>query len=220
MAVDLCVLTEIIELEELKRSTDVTRNVISSAQTLVKLQTEEERAHISSLLTSLRSCFQKMINSVGKCKLLSSKLDKLWVLFHEFTTREGNKLCRKCDGALKLQAHDVLWQLIMEKEFMLKVKELRTTASSDVNSSPRKLTNVEENAIRYASGFVIRKLLTKYCKKRTQKEVEWSRVLNEMASKVSRIARYDNQKLGFHWLIVVVCFTLPIEFLNCLLPSK
>ena len=44
MAVDLGVFTEIMELEELKRSTDVMRNVLSSAQMLVKLQTEERRS--------------------------------------------------------------------------------------------------------------------------------------------------------------------------------
>ena len=103
----------------------------------------------------------------------------------EFTIREGNKLCMECDTALGLKAHNVFWQLFIEKKFILRiVKELQTSNKlvSDKDSSPRQLTNVEENAIRYAAGFVIRKLL-KYCKKKTQKEVECCRVLNEMASK-------------------------------------
>ena len=127
-----------------------------------------------------------MLKQVRRFRLLSSKSDKLWVLFHEFTTREGNKLCRECDTALGLKAHDVFWQLFIEKKFILRiVKELQTSNKlvSDEDSSPRKLTSVEENAIRYAAGFVIRKLLKKYCKKKTLKEVETCQVLNEMASK-------------------------------------
>ena len=179
------VLTEIIELEELQRNTHVTNNVLSTAHRLIGLQTEEEIAHLSSLVTGLRSSYSKMLERVERFELLSSKIDKLLVLFHEFTTHEGNKICRECDTVLGLKAHDVFWQLFMEKEFMLKiVKELQMTSSlSDADTSPRQLTVVEENAVRYTAGFVIRKLLKKYCKKKTQKEVECSRFLNEMASK-------------------------------------
>ena len=52
---------------------------------------------------------------------------------------------------LGLKAHDVFWQLFMEKEFMLKiVKELQMTCSlSDADTSPRQLTVVEENKTQF-----------------------------------------------------------------------
>ena len=46
MAIDRtahAVLTEIIHLEELKRSTDVTKNVLATVHKLARLQTDEER---------------------------------------------------------------------------------------------------------------------------------------------------------------------------------
>ena len=58
----------------------------------------------------------------------------------------------------------MFWQLFIEKKFILRiVKELKTSNKlvSNEDSSPRQLTSVEENAIRYAAGFVIRKLLKK-----------------------------------------------------------
>ena len=106
MAIDRtahAVLMEIIQLEELKRSTDVTKNVLATAHKLARLQTDKERTHLSSLVCGLRSSYSNMLKQVRRFRLLSSKLDKLWVLFHEFTTREGNKLCKECDTALGLR---------------------------------------------------------------------------------------------------------------------
>ena len=58
------VLTEIIELEELQRNTHVANNVLSTAHRLIGLQTEEEIAHLSNLVTGLRSSYSKMLERV------------------------------------------------------------------------------------------------------------------------------------------------------------
>ena len=81
----------------------------------------------------------------------------------------------------------------METEFLAKVNEEMNTSKDSSESSlcPRALTYVEQNAIYYTAGFVVRKLLRKYSGNKNQKEVECTRTLKEMASKVSKSPTAD-----------------------------
>ena len=64
----------------------------------------------------------------------------------------------------------IFWQLLMEKEFFNHVVESFSSTSNADGAAvcfERKLTDVEENAIRYTAGAVIRKLEKKYTIKNT-----------------------------------------------------
>ena len=118
-------MTSILQLEEFKRSTDVCKNVFSTAYTLTTLGTKEKKTLLLSQVISLRLSFLKMLEQVQKYRLISTKLDKLWVLFfHKFLTQDGIQLCNNCDTSLSLGGHDVFWQLLMEMEFIESIKDL------------------------------------------------------------------------------------------------
>ena len=74
----------------------------------------------------------------------------------------------------------------MEKEFIRQVTDtLKHPASASVVSCSGNLTLVEENAICYTAGYIIRKLETKYSKQKKLEGIEWTRALKEMAGKLS-----------------------------------
>ena len=82
------------------------------------------------------------------------------MMFHGFSTEKSRQFCDTCDKAMGLSAPDLFWQLLLEREFLAKISQQQAivTADSSTSSSPRKLTYVEENAVRYTAGYVIRKL--------------------------------------------------------------
>ena len=180
------VLTEICELQELKKDSIVTKSVLSTAQSLLMLKEEIELSRLAHLMTELKSSFDSMLKRVQQYKLTATKTDKLWVLFHNFSLQEGYKLCKECDAALGLKAHDIFWQLLMEKEFLKQVMDtLKPTSPASVATCSRQLTYVEENAVRYTAGYIIRKLQNKFSRQKTQEEIECSRALKEMAGKLT-----------------------------------
>ena len=74
-------LSAILELEELKKDTAVTRSVLSSAQQLL-MTDEEGEVHIQQLISQIRQAYRSMFQSVKHCRLVATKKEKLWVLFH------------------------------------------------------------------------------------------------------------------------------------------
>ena len=91
-------LMEIIEMEELKKTTKVTESIISSAKNLLSVPNDD--CNLTRLVTNLATASRQMLRSVQKCKLLSSKKEKLWKLFHCFSVSEGLKMCQNCDDTL------------------------------------------------------------------------------------------------------------------------
>ena len=180
------VLTEICGLHELKKDTIVTKSILATAANLLLMRDEGRLKCLALLMTKLRESYATMLESVQRYKLTATKTDKLWVLFHNFTLQEGHRICHECDTALNLKAHEAFWQLLMEKEFIRQVTDtLKHPASASVVSCSGNLTLVEENAICYTAGYIIRKLETKYSKQKKLEGIEWTRALKEMAGKLS-----------------------------------
>ena len=100
-------LRDIRELEELKKDTAVTRSVKASTQRLLTLDRNEEM-FMEGLVTKLRKAYNEMLLSVQHCRLVATRREKLWVLFHQFSVGQ----------ALNLSAPETFWQLLMEKEFL------------------------------------------------------------------------------------------------------
>ena len=96
---------------------------------------------MDTLVVKLRAEYASMMKKVSRCKLPATRREKLWVLFHRFSLKNGIQLCIECERALDLtpSAQDTFWQLVMEKEFLNslelyeKSRSRPTTASS---SSP------------------------------------------------------------------------------------
>ena len=183
-------LSAILELEELKKDTAVTRSVLSSAQQLL-ITDEEGEVHIQQLISQIRQAYRSMFQSVKHCRLVATKKEKLWVLFHRFSIEEGFEICNTCDKALNLAAPETFWQLLMEKEFiamMVSQQQNSGTCTSATHpsdsTSSRNLSFIEENAVRYTAGYVVRKLEHKYSHQSTQEAIECCTALKEMAGKL------------------------------------
>ena len=147
-------LKDILELEELKKDTAVTRSVRASTPRLLTLN-QAEKVHMEGLVTKLRKAYSGMLQSVQHCRLVATRREKLWVLFHRFSLENGIDMCNTCDLALNLSAPETFWQLLMLSE--QEKCGVSTSAQMSADSTyDRRLTFVEENAVRYTAGYVIR----------------------------------------------------------------
>ena len=86
------------------------------------------------MMTKLRRSYDTMLKSVQRFKLTATKTDKLWVLFHRFSLKEGYEICKECDFALCLKAHKTFWQLLLEKQ--KEEKKLMSASNSALVFSP------------------------------------------------------------------------------------
>ena len=179
------VLNKICELEELKKSTVVTTSILSTAKSLA-LENEEKLVYISVLLAQLRSEYSGWIRGVQRFKLAATKRDKLWTLFHKYSLNERYHACMRCDKSLGLNAHEIFWQLFLEKKFLQQISDglCETSSTTVVASTTRDPSDVEENAIRYLAGYVIRKMVDKYAKLRTSSAIECTAALREMGGQL------------------------------------
>ena len=114
-------LKELCELDELKKDTAVTRNVLFSAEKLLALGDKDE--NITRLMTAVKRAYHHMLQAVSKYKLSTTKKDRLWKMFHSFSVKEGHRMCKECDDSLGLKAHDTFWQLLLEREFIARVSD-------------------------------------------------------------------------------------------------
>lgn len=106
-----------------------------------------------------------MLGSLERYTLQSVRADKMWGMFHKFSLQEGLKLCKFYDKAIDLKAHDVFWQLVMEKRFLSMFTARSTSPSTETSADDivgRNLSSVEESAIHYTAGYVVKKLTSKY----------------------------------------------------------
>ena len=80
LSVVFAVLHEIIELEELKKDTPVTKSIVQSAKKLLELD-ENGIVILKRLTAEINKAFEKIFNSVKHCHILANKKEKLYVEF-------------------------------------------------------------------------------------------------------------------------------------------
>ena len=132
-----------------------------------------------------------MLVSVKRRRSVTTKLDKLYVLFHDFTISEGFMSCSACEKQLEINIPEILWQVLTEKEFLIfwttELAEEEKAKTSTEESAPRVLSHIEKNAVRYTASYGIRKLEQKYSTKPASKAVsECIMELQEMSCKLQR----------------------------------
>ena len=134
-----------------------------------------------------------MLDSVKRRLSVTSKLDKLYCLFHEFSVGEGFKLCSVSEKKLEMKIPEILWQLLLEKEFtwflttyLVSVENTRVPSSADQPSDTiaSELSEIEKNTVQYTAGYVIRNLQGKYSKRKSNKSKACAAALQVMAGKL------------------------------------
>ena len=127
-----------------------------------------------------------VLGPIQRCKLQSVRAEKMWVAFHKFSLQEGLKLCKVYDKRIDLKACDIFWQLIMEKKWFSKFIDGSAIAHATNNTTNRVLSSIEENAIHYTAGYVVKKLITKYSRAASTTSSAYLTVLKDMGGKLSK----------------------------------
>ena len=162
-------LQQLLELDELKSDTTTTKAIQEVLKNFLSLD-GSKKLKLRQLVEKIRRSYELMLVTVKKRRSVTSKLDKLYCLFHDFTISEGFEMCLSCEKDLEMIVPEILWQLLMEKEF---IWFLTTELVSDTKDQPttdqsasRALSEIEKNAVRYTGGYVIRKLEQNFSKKK------------------------------------------------------
>ena len=159
-------LHQLLELDELKSNTTTTKAIQEAIRKFLSLN-GSKKVELQQLVEEIRRSYKKMLDAVSRRRSITSKLDKLFCLFHEFTINEGYEMCSACEKNLEMVVPEILWQLLLEKEFVwFLTTELVPGSSVDQpatdQSSLCTLSDIEKNAVHYTAGYVIRNLEQKY----------------------------------------------------------
>ena len=148
----------------------------------------ENKRIVEEFEKKVDQAYSNILSSLQHYKLQSVKAEKMWSLFHKFSLQEGLRLCKDCNKAIGLKAHDIFWQLILEKKFLSKfMGSTLTDAHTLTTSANRNLDSIEENAIHYTSGYVVKKLISKYSRSTAgPNAAAYLSILKQMGGKLSQ----------------------------------
>jgi hypothetical protein len=129
----------------------------------------------------------RLVASLHKYRLPSVRAEKLWGAFHKFSLQEGLDICRQCDSAINLNGGDIFWQLVMEKVLLSRFMNYETVAVPTPTNvaSERTLSLVEENAICYTAGYIVKKLISKYSRSSSPRAAAYLDLLKRMGCKLA-----------------------------------
>ena len=195
MAWTTAVLEDICALDDIKhKKTSITNSIRNTTKKLLEMK---DRTCLERLSTSIQKKYLVLVERVERYKLTATKRHKLWVYFHEFSLNEGYTACKQCDEALSLEADEMFWQLFLERGFLREVtKALKPTLAVDATGASRsaEVTDIEENAVRYTAGNIIRKLENRYSKEKTESGIECTRTLRDMGGQLHTRSKSSDQR--------------------------
>jgi len=204
-------------LEEFESGTPITVEIREVLRMFLSLD-DPKKSELERLFEQIRQSYGKMLDSVKRRRSVTSKLDKLYRCFHEFSLNEGFDLCCCCERKLEMKVPEILWQLVLEKEFInylnTHLKDHGTPENQpSVNTfkgDTRVLTDIEKNAVRYTAGFVIHKLQERYKKVKTKEGKECLAALHNIGSKMKSSELGEQEHCSSRWIKIVnrggLCF--------------
>ena len=196
-------LQQITELKELKKDTEVTQSVLQGAKNFQDLNGSDNAQWIA-FKRDIESSFLKLFESAKRCRLVATKKEKLCVEFHKFSVLTGFEICSRVNKVLEIKTPEILWQLLLERLFLMQLESALQIGSSSLSVVPegvRQLTLVEENAIRYTAGYVIRQLERMYSKfnSPTQESTECIAALRKMTERLTPSDASQIQSKSCQW---------------------
>ena len=123
----------------------------------------------------MRNCFQK----VGRCRSNATKRERLWIAFHKQSVEEFPSKWKKLYTSLSIEgmADQLFDQTVNVVVYEQLMKEYFVSCSGGPSRNSRdcdqeiQLSKDEMNALRYASGYVVMKILKKYEKEHVRKRL-------------------------------------------------
>ncbi len=207
MEITTC-LQSLLQLDKLKMDTATTGKILKVVEELVGLN-GDKKIELDRLIYRIRQMYRQMLDSVKRRRSVTSELDELYRLFHEFSLGEGFRLCSESERQLEME---ILWQLLLEKEFTWFLTTYLLPAVDTDQASPpgaRVLSEIEKNAVRYTARYVLRK---------NQKNAQcWLLNLWLESCTLKTLQIMNLQMSGSAWLIVEDFTLQKMWFMICLL---
>lgn len=148
-------LEEVSKQEELRLVTPVNRQTL---QQIEELKGSPEKTIIVELFAAIEREIVGIINKGGTLRSIELLKKRSIPRFHSFRTYKLPVILEKFPS---LPRSPFLWQCLSEKIFLAFFKPPPQTGPKQ---QQRHLDNIEKNAVRYAAGYVLRKLRKKYSK--------------------------------------------------------
>ena len=186
MAVQLVqsALVSVLSRPECQVKTDRSRLVkVNSESVIAAISKAENKSHFDDFATKLVELLTRPISDAVKLTCSqSAKRERMWKAFHR--TRSSTVEALRTTFLTKVSVSDLqdnlFFQLVIDHVFEELVKKEFHTSSTP--TAPRKsLTCDEQNIVRYASGYVAQRLLSKYKKEDSEKAAGFVECLSHMA---------------------------------------
>jgi acyl-CoA-binding protein len=108
----------------------LTREIVDVLNLMISFE-NEKKEQLKKASDDIRQCFVSMLDTVKRKRCKTSKLDKLYALFHEFSIGKATTLLDQLEMHLHVNIPQRLWQLFIENEFQ---RFLRTTFSATIDA--------------------------------------------------------------------------------------
>lgn len=149
-------LEEISSQEELKIDTIVNKEIL---QQLEELKSSQEKKDIEELFTTIEKEITELVDKGGPLRSVELLKKRSLPRFHRFRTYKLSTILLKFPSLPT--GNPFVWQMLAEKLFL---SFFTLPPETKPKAVQRDLDIIEKNAIRYASGYVLRKLQRRYSK--------------------------------------------------------
>ena len=82
----------------------------------------------------------KLFESTKRCRLVTTKKEKLCVEFHKFSLLTGFEICSRVNKVFEIKAPEILWQLLLERLFLMQLESALQIGSSSLSVVPKGVT--------------------------------------------------------------------------------
>ena len=158
----LQVLQGVLSDECFKIGTSLATQALESADLLFKwCSRPENREIVSTFTTSLINDLSSALDH-DNCKNMTARRERMWGTYHDIRTSEHfrSTWCSFIQASIGCSSNPILYQYITDQIFSEMIVQVTNTNSikSCHNDHPLDLTYEEKNALRYAGGYVCKKL--------------------------------------------------------------
>ena len=151
---------------------------------------------VDEFLAELGENLSEVVTCLTNGKKLCAGREKMWTSYHKLRTSENFRMCWKtffsnCLSEKTSEIHPVLYQRLTEilyKKMLGRKMALNRTTAGEADCDP--LTITEENALRYAAGYVCRQV-----KKKIKRSAHPHELKEELLSCMDKMREYGEEAI-------------------------
>ena len=170
------ILEDISQQEDLSLDTPINIATREGIQSLLTLG--DNAGYLEGLFSVILEKVEKILSKSKRCRSMAIRSEKARPALFRFRAFELPEILEKYQ--LYFTTSPFIWQEVVEKVYTEQLMKLYECPSGNFPAQPRCLDPIERNAVRYASGFIVRKVLRKYSKAKSSEAERWVECLKEM----------------------------------------